>query len=240
MAGETAIPLSSRIASETATYTDQISECVSLVATLLDRYATGEPHRETAERIRAIESDCDETVRRTTALIADASVDDVGLRNTRLHLNTPPVVEMYQRLDEVANAAETVANDVVTTGPPTAEPYAGRFREMAEHATAAMAALADAVRTVVELLCDPTRTGSIADAVGTVRDAESACDRLRNEATAAAFADESLDCPLLVRAFAGSLDALVDAMEDVTDQLRLVSSTEAWLTAEPDRAAENR
>lgn len=68
----------------------------------------------------------------------------------------------------------------------------------------------------------------------TVREAESRCDALRNDVIETAFADESVTRPLLYRESALRFGTLVDTMEDVVDQLVLVSSNEPWLETDLD------
>lgn len=233
MGKENGATVSDRITSGTEQYVSRVEACVTLVPELLERYAEGGAYRETAERIRTLESECDHAGRRVSAAITTASARQVGLRNSRVHINSPQVVALFQTLDEVANAAEQIAEELLTVGPPTGPPF-DRLREMADRATAAVAALAVAVSAFVRALCDPSDSVALVDEVAVVRDAESSCDRLRNDAVATAFEDAPATEALLYREFALLLDGLLDAMEDVTDRIVLISSNEPWVRTQPD------
>lgn len=222
-----------RIVAGTERYVTRVEECVGLLPELLARYAEGEPYRETAERVRTLESECDHANRQVSAKLTNATVAEVGVWNSRVHLNSPQVVGLYQALDEVANAAEQVADELVTVTPPT-DGLSDRFREMAEHATEAMTALREAVIAFVRALCDPSGSATVVDEVAAVREAESTCDRLRNDAVSAAFRDAPTAEALLYREFALLLDRVPDAIEDVTDRVVLISSNESWVRTQTD------
>lgn len=225
--------LDNRLVSQTETYLDTVSSCVNLVPQLLEDYSRGDEYRETADAIGSLEGDCDEQQRQLSSLLSNATVEDIGLRNTRIHLNTQQVFELYKRLDEVANTAERIAEELVTIAPPRIEPVFQRLREMAQCATTAISALDDAVTTFTRLLCSYDQSDTITDEIRTVRRAEATCDSLRNELIESVFADDSVAQPLVYREFALLLDRLVDTMEDVADQVVLISSNESWITTEP-------
>jgi uncharacterized protein Yka (UPF0111/DUF47 family) len=234
MANEPGTAVGDRIVAGTEQYVSRVEACVTLVPELLEGYVEGGPYRATAERIRTLESECDHAGRRVSAAITTASAEQVGLRNSRVHINSPQVVSLFQTLDEVANAAEQVAEELLTVRPPTGAPF-DRLREMADRATEAMAALAGAVVAFVRALCDPADSVTLVDEVEAVRESESACDRLRNDAVATAFDDAPAAEALLYREFALLLDGLLDAMEDVTDRIVLISSNESWVRTQADR-----
>ncbi len=229
MAGKT---LDGELVTETDLYINGVTECVTLVGTLLDDYLAERDYRETVDEIRTRESECDRTNRRISALITNATAKDIGLGNTRIHLNSTQIIRLYQRVDDVANAAEKIAEELLTIAPSPRDTYFRRYEEMVECATSAMEALNRAVTTFARLLCSPAESGSIAAEIETVRTAESACDELRNDLIADAFSDESLSDPWTLHRFAHLFDELVDTVEDVTDQLVLVSSSEEWIATE--------
>jgi len=226
------VSLESRFRSHTETYLDTIVECIHLLPRLFEEYAHGNDYRATAQEIRALESDCDESKRRISSLLSNATVEQIGLRNTRIHLNSPEILELYQQLDEVANVAEEIAEELVTIRPPRIEPHFGAFLELAWRATTAVTVLEAVVTTITRLLCSHDRSETLADEIRTIRRIESECDELRNDLIEGAFRDDAVDRPLLYREFARHFDRLVDTMEDVTDQVVLISSREDWIDAE--------
>lgn len=232
MSEGTTASLDNELLAETESYLDAIGESVNRVPALLNDYSRGAAARETADEIRALESECDETVRRICGRISNATVEEVGLENTRIHLNVTRIVELYRRLDAVANRVERFAEELVTMAPPYEEPYFRQFREMADTASRAMAALDDAVTGFVRALCSGERSETIDDEIRAIRSAESACDSLRNGLVADVFSDDSIDQPMVFREFALHLDRIVDAMEDVADQIALISCTASWITVE--------
>jgi len=56
-----------RLEAQTATYLDRIDDCVALLPQAFDEYASGGPYRETVDEIAALESECDDQVRRSRA-----------------------------------------------------------------------------------------------------------------------------------------------------------------------------
>lgn len=234
MREESGATVGERVVSGTEQYVSRVEGCVTLVPELLERYVGGGPYRETVERVRTLESECDSAGRRVCAAITTASAEEVGLRNSRVHINAPQVVALFQTLDRVANAAEQVAEELLTVRPPAGGPFA-RLRKMADRATEAMAALAEAVVAFARALCDPAGSVTLVEEVRAVREAESTCDRLRNDAVATAFDELPTAEALLYREFALLLDSLLDAMEDVTDRLVLISSNEGWVRSQADQ-----
>jgi uncharacterized protein Yka (UPF0111/DUF47 family) len=225
--------LGGRLVSQTATYLDQTEACVRCLPRLLEEYPDGR-YRETVERIATLESDCDRTNRRICALVADADVRDLGIRLTRVHLHAGQTIELFHALDDVANAVERFANDLVAFRPQLSPERRDRVQAMAVGALEAMTALRSAVTDYVAVLCDPDGSASIADDVRRIREAESECDRLRNEAVRAAFDADDGDSALVFRELVVGLDAVVDAMEDVTDRMVRTTGAELSIDAEPE------
>ncbi len=234
MASEASSEFSTQLVTQTDAYLSTIRECVSRLAQLVEGYASGESPDELVEEVRSLESECDERKRTLSSLVTNTSVREFGIRNSRVHLNSEQVVKLYQLLDEIPNTAEQVAEDIATIGPPRAAWAFQQYHEITDHAMTAMDALQNAVHEFVYLLCSSTETGTIADHIGEVRAAESACDSIRNNVIAEAFEGATTTQPLLYREFANNFDHLVDTMEDTTDHLVLLSSSEQWITAEPE------
>ncbi|QHS16294.1 DUF47 family protein [haloarchaeon 3A1-DGR] len=238
MAAEPERRFDDRIVSRTETYLDRIDECVRLLSDLVDAYVDGgadDPTvRDLVDAITTHESDCDRLKRDISAQITNADARDIGLRNARIHLNSPHVLDLYQRLDEIPNAIERLAEELVTIAPPREAATFDRYAEMARCAERAMDALADAVACYVRLLRSPSRSDSVAAEIATVRGAESSVDELRNAVIETAFADDVIHGAFVSRTFALRFDEVLDAMEDVTDTLVVASSTESWITTEPN------
>ncbi|GAA0310172.1 DUF47 family protein [Halarchaeum salinum] len=232
MASGSSSEFSTQLVTQTDTYLETIRECVDRLSTLVERYASGESPHDVAETIRALESECDVQKRTLSSLVTNTSVREFGIRNSRVHLNSEQLVKLYQLLDEIPNTAEQIAEDISTIDPPREQWAFQQYHEITEHARTAMATLYDAVHEFIHLLCSPTETGTITDHISDIRETESACDSIRNDIIAEAF-EGSTTQPLLYREFANNFDHLVDTMEDTTDHLVLLSSSEPWITAEP-------
>lgn len=224
--------IDSQLRSQTETYLGDIADCVRLLPQLLKNYSRGRGFEETAAEIRRLESQCDEKNRQISGLLSNSTTKEIGLRNSRIHLNATQVLELYQQLDDIVNTVERIAEELITIRPPRIRSCFQQFQEMTGCATTAMNVLEEVVTTFTRLLCSHNKTGMIAEKIETIRAAESACDRIRNELIADVFADESIAQPLIYREFALLFDQLTDSIEDVTDQVVLISSSESWLSTE--------
>jgi uncharacterized protein Yka (UPF0111/DUF47 family) len=232
MASDTAEAFETRFRSQTETYLESIDACVASLPRLIDQYAAEDPsYRRTVERIHAIESDCDETNRRISTLIANADVDELGLGLTNLHLNTGTTIDLYQQLDEIANTAERFAAELDAIEPPRSAACLDVLHEMADTAARTTPVLARTVTDYIEVLCDPYASATLGADITRIRAAESDCDDLRTDAIAAAF-DGDVPVPVVYREFANILDAVVDAMEDVADRIVWVTGSESRVAVE--------
>lgn len=224
---------SDRLVSQTSTYLDRVTGCVEETPALVEQYAEDGAYARTADRIADLESECDRIHREVSSLVAAAGAADLDIRLTRLHLNSRETVRVYHLLDEVANAVEQFAADLVALAPARDRDCLDLLAEMAASAAAAMPHLRVAVGEYVRLLCDAEASRTVADEVARVRAAESACDDTRNALVRTAF-DDGPPRPLLYRDLALRLDAVADTMEDVTDHLVVVAGTRPWIEVEPD------
>lgn len=226
-----------RLVSETETYLDQTEQCVSVLPEVLAAYPDDD-YGSLVDRISALESDCDRTKRRLCGLVAHADVRDLGIRLTRVHLHGGQTIELFTVLDEIANAAEAFATDLAAFRPVLPQARRELLHEIAARAVEAMTALRAAVRDYVAVLCNSEASTDIADDVRRVRDAESDCDRLRNELVTAAFAGkEGCASALVCRELVADLDDVVDAMEDVTDRMVRTTGSDLAVDAEPEVAS---
>ncbi|MEZ3117239.1 DUF47 family protein [Halobaculum sp. MBLA0147] len=218
----------------TEAYLEDAAACVDLLPDLLSAYAAEEDYEAVAHEIQRLESDCDETLRAISAHLANTDAREMGLLSSRVHVNTPSLLDLYQEVDAVVNLAERIAEEllVVPLDPETAA-FDGLV-EMAADATRAVAALETVVTEFVDLLSAPEASGSLGDEVTTIREIESACDGHRNDTLASAFGDETVPDPHRYREFALLFDRLVDGVEDITDQMWVIASDDPSLVVEAD------
>ncbi len=221
-----------RLQRGTETYLDWIGGCVSLLEELVGRYDAGRPIDTTVDRIDRLESECDRLGRELTALVTNT--DELDLQHLRIHHNAQRIVTVYQHLDDIANQTERIATEFQTVAPTLSTAALAEFVAFTEWTSTGMDALDTALREFFDLVCETTATGSIVEEVRTVRTAERACDELRDGIIADAFADPSVDRPLVYREFAVLFDALADTMEDVTDELVVLSGSASWIETERD------
>lgn len=211
-----------RLETLTETFVERVADCLEYLPALVDRYADGEPYVEDVQRVQALESECDRTYREVSALVATATERDLGIRLTGVYLNRDQLLELFRRLDEVANATERFASDLAAIEPPRLEAPLDGLREMAELATEGMQYLENAVTDLVRALCNPDEVAPVADVVESIRRTESAVDELRDGVVSVAFERESHAVALVYRELALLLDGVLDAMEDTTDLMFVV------------------
>ena len=223
-----------RLETQTETYLDRIDDCVALLPRVLDEYAADGPYRDTVDEIATVESECDDLVRDLRVLITDAGPDDIGLLNTRINFNESALLDFYNELDVVANHTERIAQEVAMMRPDASvEPFAD-MREMADRIAEMVAVLGDVVEGFVRGLARADATETLAEGIEAIRDLESECDDLRNDAIETAFADEAIDQPLVYRELAILLDELANAVEDLTDRIVVIASKEPGIVTEAD------
>ncbi|MFO8115930.1 MAG: DUF47 family protein [Halorubrum sp.] len=223
-----------RLEARTGTYLDRIDDCVALLPRALDEYAEGGPYRETVDEIAAIESECDELVREITGIITNAGPDDIGLLNTRINFNESALLDFYKELDVVANHTERIVQEVVMMRPDAdADPFRD-MREMATRIVEMVAILGDVVERFVRGLARSDAAETLTTGIESIRELESECDELRNDAIATAFADEDVDQPLVYRELAILLDELANTIEDLTDRIVVIASKEPGIVTEAE------
>jgi len=204
----------------TASFCDGVRGCTALLPPALGAVVDGEAEAfaETAADAAAVESTCDERIR----ALRDHFVElDPTL--TGVYLQARDLLELFSRLDAVANAVEDALAGLASMEPslgPAGEPLG----ELAELAAASAARLADAVESYVRALCtgEPSRVDR--DAVEAVRDAENRCDDLKRGALAAAFAPGLSVNGLAIREVTLALDAVPNAVEDAADYLSFLGN----------------
>ena len=223
-----------RLEAQTAAYLDRIDDCVALLPRALDEYAEGGSYRETVDEIAAVESECDDLVRELTALITRAGPDDIGLLNTRINFNESALLDFYNEIDVVANHTERIVQEVAMMRPDAdTEPFR-RMREMAGRIAEMAVVLAGVVEGFVRGLARADATETLAEGIESIRELESECDELRNEAIETAFADDAIDQPLVYRELAILLDELANTVEDLTDRMVVIASKEPGIVTDAD------
>jgi len=229
-----------RLESQTESYLGRLDDCVSLLPSALDAYEETGSCQDLAAEIAEIESDCDSRVRALTGAITNAGADDIGLLNTRINFNQSALIELYNQLDVVANHTERIVNELGMMRPAAAvEPFAC-MRSMAAHIVDMVDTLVDVTSEFVRGLTRSDLTRELTAGIERIRELESECDDLRDEAIATAFADDTIDSPLVYRALAILFDELANTIEDLTDQLIVIGSEEPRIITETDPAAGGR
>lgn len=228
--------LEDRLVTQTATYLDQVADCVDCLPPLVEQYAADEHYQSTVDQISTIESRCDRTNREISSLVADADVRDLGIRLTRVHLHSRQTIELFQLIDDVANSAEQFAEELAATAPERRPEQLDLLTEMAAVAVETMSAFRRLVTAFVKVVTAPECEAVVVSEVATIREAESDCDGLRNELVQSAFEDDGVRTPFLYRELALQLDEVVDLMEDVTDLLVRLTGNDISIDVEPESA----
>lgn len=213
-------------------YLDQLDDCVRTLPPLIETYRAGDEYRAEIERIQRFESDCDTTKLELGTLITGTDNADAGLRLAWVHLHADRLLELYRYLDEIANVAEQFAEELGAIEPRRNNECLDGLLNMSELAVAAASELERVVREFVRALCRPEYSVSITDGVSTVRALEGDADSVRNEVIEAAFDGEHNADAVVYRQLAVFLDTILDSMEDVTDQMHLMTGSEEWLDFE--------
>lgn len=233
MATEDRTRFERRLDALTATFVEGVTECVAALPELLDRYADGASTDGLLARTRERESECDRVHREVSSLVSTADAGELGIRLTGVHLNRGQLLELYARLDDVADAAERFAADLVGMDPRRVEAGLAGLRAMADSAVRAVDHLGEAVTGFVRTLCDPEYSLAVVDTVETVRRIEGRVDERRDEVVATAFRRGDDAAGLVYRELAFGLDSVVDAAEDVTDRMFLLAGDNDWLALDP-------
>jgi uncharacterized protein Yka (UPF0111/DUF47 family) len=218
-----------QLESLTDRYLGDLVACVGTLAPLVARYRANGDHGPIVERTRRLESDCDEAKRELGGLVTSVDPETTGIRLTWIYLHTDRLLELYGTLDSVANTTEQFATELTAIEPPRREPCLDGLHRMAEHAAAAVEELEAAVSAFVRALCRPEGAVSLTEQVTRIRTLESEADTIRGEVLSAAFDDGPDGTGVVYRQLAVLLDAVLDAIEDVTDRMHLLSGTEEWL-----------
>jgi uncharacterized protein Yka (UPF0111/DUF47 family) len=232
MAVDTSRPFGERLEATTDRYLDRLDNCVTALPTLVEEYSTDAGYGSTVDRIQSIESDCDELKLALGKLVTTADAKEVGLRLTWVHLHADRMLELYGHLDTIANVSEQFAEELAAIAPKRVDDCLDGIARMAELAVAAMAELGVVVREFVRTLCRPEYSASITQGVSAIRAFEGDSDAVRTRVLETAFDREHDATAVAYRQLAVLLDGVLDAMEDVTDQMHLMTGPDTWLDIE--------
>lgn len=221
----------STLEAKTVTYLEQLVDCTERLPTLLTAYAEEDEYEAIIDQIEAAETDCDQTRRDITALIANAGTREIGLLNTPINLNQSALLDFYKQLDVVANHTERIAQELAMLQPaPTNDSYE-QFREMAVLIVEMTQVLSDVVERFISGLARNDASETLTDEIETIRALESNCDTARNDVIATAFSSD-VPQPLVYRELAVLLDELANTIEDLTDRITVISSEEPGIVTE--------
>ncbi|QDX41259.1 DUF47 domain-containing protein [Salarchaeum sp. JOR-1] len=197
-----------RIEELSATYLEEVTECVSALDGVFDGGTPG------VERVESLESQCDEIGRALRSALGATAPTFRGV-----YLQAGDLAEFYTRADDVANHAEGVALDYRATGA-----YLGlvrpHLREMVADAVVASAHL----ETATAAYLGDEGDDAVSEAVARIRELERACDDRRHDAVRVAFEQRDAADALVLRELVRGVDAVVDAIEDAADHIEFMLS----------------
>jgi uncharacterized protein Yka (UPF0111/DUF47 family) len=221
-----------RLEVTTQQYLDQISNCVGGLPEIIRAYEAGTDYQSVSTRIQRLESACDRTKLELGRLVTSADGKDLGVRLTWVHRHADRMLELYGHLDTIANVAEQFAEELIAITPKRQTECLDGLARMSELAVAAMSDLAHVIEEFLHALCRPKYEPSITEGVSTIRAIEGESDTVRNRVLEAAFDDEHDSDAVAYRQLAVLLDGVLDTMEDVTDQIHLMTGLEGWFDVE--------
>jgi uncharacterized protein Yka (UPF0111/DUF47 family) len=232
MATEESSEFGRRLESTTERYLDGLSDCVRALPAVIEAFEANRGCQPIVSRIRRLESDCDRLKLELGTLVTRSAGRQLGVRLAWIHRHADRMLELYELLDTIANTTEQFAGELLAIAPPRRTACLDGLAKMAELAVVAMDRLAEVVGTFVRTLCRPAYEVSITEAVSTIRALEGESDSVRNRVLEAAFDDDCDGDAVAYRQLAVLLDGVLDTVEDVTDQLHLMTGLEGWFDIE--------
>ncbi|PSP84990.1 hypothetical protein BRC83_03525 [Halobacteriales archaeon QS_1_68_17] len=216
---------SERFAAEFRSLTDvylrQVRNCTRRLPDAVRAYGTDrEQFRHEVERLSAVESECDSTLRQVRALVGESMPPNF----TVAYLHAGDVVDLYAEVDAVANRAEQFGRELAAIEPAVTDPELASLVEMAEMTDEATGVLTNAVLDRADDLSTVGEVPPIEDAVEAIDALESECDAAKYELIETGFTDGTTVEALAVRELALVLDGAMDAVEDAADHLVYMAS----------------
>lgn len=207
----------------TDAYLDHVTDATAGLPDALDAYGTDpEAFAVAVQRVAARESACDATLRDLRALVGESTPPN----DTELYLRMDEVARLYAAIDEVPNRAERFVRELDAIDPALSEDRRIALREMAALTDEAARKLARLAARFVECLVTDADPVPVVETAEELAELESACDRLKYDVLDAAFDDLPTADALVVRELVLTLDAAMDAVEDASEQLLFVNSTD--------------
>lgn len=229
---------SDTLESRTITYLDELSLCSAYLPKLFDAYAGDSETAQVVETINKTETECDDIRRSITALIANADSQDIGLLSTRIKFNQSALLKFYKDLDIIANHTERIAQELTMMRP---SPDVSSYDQLQEMASIIVEMTEEVSGIVIQFIRGLARTNAsetLTSGIEQIRDFESQCDAIRNDAIRGAF-EQDIQDPLIYRELAVLLDELANAIEDLTDQITVMSSEEPGIITEANPDSED-
>jgi len=206
----------------TGRYLDTVLDCTARVPVVVECYGTDEAaFQRERERVAGLESDCDELLADIRATVGDSMPPNF----TGVYFQPGSVLELFARIDEIANHAEQFCADLAAMGPSLTEIQHADVVRMADLVVEGTERLVDATAEVRAILCEAGSETTVQPQVSTIMRLESACDAVREKVVSSAFAAETTTASLVVRELAVTLDSAMDAVEDAADHLVYIDST---------------
>jgi uncharacterized protein Yka (UPF0111/DUF47 family) len=162
---------------------------------------------------------------------------------TGVYFRPRSVLELFDRVDEIANRAERFCGELAAMHPTLSTdeqgvrgPSARSARalpaveradlvRMADLVVEGMEVLATAVTDLCSALCAARPDTDVQSAVARISRLESACDATRDKLLSDVFAGTPTVEALVVKELVDTLDGAMDAVEDAADHLGYVDST---------------
>lgn len=213
-------------------YLREATTCVGALPDLIETYQQGRPVEPIVDQIRSAERACDRHHLSLREEIVSNAHNQQEPGPVRLALYRHQILSISQSIDEIPNLAERVADEFLTMQPPHQQQALIKLQTMATQAETAVSILADLLHDLFRVLCSATASATFAEPIRRIRTIETECDEYRNTAIQQAFTALSPAEALVYRELAHELDAVVDHIEDIIDQVTILGSGESWLTVE--------
>ncbi|WP_276301162.1 DUF47 domain-containing protein [Halorussus lipolyticus] len=212
----------------TEQYLERVAEATAALPAALDAYdEDADAFEEATQTVADHESACDETLRDLRTAVGKSMPPNYS----RFYLRIDDVSRLYAAIDEIPNRAERFVRELRAMRPALDDRTRETCREMALLVHEAASALADLTADYVARLVAPEAapddpTPGVTERVDELAVLESECDGLKYDALSAAFDAHSTADALVVRELVLTLDAAMDAVEDVGEQLLFLASGE--------------
>ena len=233
----TTTPSGSEYAAEvcalTERYLEQVAAVTDALPAAIDAYAEdAEAFEEATQTVAERESACDATLRDLRTAVGKSMPPNYS----RFYLRIDDVSRLYAALDEIPNRVERFVRELRAMRPALDDRTRATCREMAALVCEAVAALADLTADYVERLVAPENDcggpengdseANVTERVDSLAALESECDGLKYDGLAAAFEEHPTAEAVVLRELVLTLDAAMDAVEDVGDHVLFLASSE--------------